>query len=259
MEIGAPLFVNYLGVLLVSCIRIFVVMFILPASSDELLTGPARNGAVFVWGTFIAVGQLELLKDMSGATLAWLCMREAIIGTIIGMSASTIFWVAQGTGVYLDDIASFNIIQLNNPLKSEQSTPISSIIMQFTISVFWCYGGMSALLGAIYESYTWWPLNSMLPVRDAMLQSFILTSADGLMLRIAKMASPVVFMLLLVDLGFGFIGRNAEKLELTNLAQPIKGIVAVVLVTLLSTMLFDQIRSELAFASFGAALSKLLH
>ncbi|WP_250479863.1 MULTISPECIES: type III secretion system export apparatus subunit SctT [unclassified Caballeronia] len=250
---------NFIGLLVVSSTRLYVVMFVLPASGENVLEGMVRNGAVLLWSSLIAVGQAPSLTDFSALNLVILCIREAIIGLVIGMAASTIFWAAEGLGVYLDDISSFNSVQISNPLRTEQSTPLSSILSQFAISIFWSYGGMIALLGAIYQSYAWWPLHSIAPMPLEILKSFIGENIDGLMLRIAKLTAPIVFILILIDIGVGFVNRNAEKLELTNLSQPIKGILAILMVALLTSMIIDQIKDELSLASFSGYLARFLH
>ncbi|WP_250507058.1 flagellar biosynthetic protein FliR, partial [Caballeronia sp. AAUFL_F1_KS45] len=65
--------------------------------------------------------------------------------------------------------------------------------------------------------------------------------------------------LILIDIGVGFVNRNAEKLELTNLSQPIKGILAILMVALLTSMIIDQIKDELSLASFSGYLARFLH
>ncbi|OPX53828.1 flagellar biosynthetic protein FliR, partial [Oceanospirillum multiglobuliferum] len=125
-------------------------------------------------------------------------------------------------------------------------------------AAFWLLGGMSFLLSAIYESYRWWPLASVTPIAGNILESFAMHETDSMMQTIAKLMAPIVMILVLVDLGFGIIGKAAQKLDINSLAHAVKGALAVLLVALLIGVVIDEVRSQLALTDISARMSAML-
>ena len=71
---------------------------------------------------------------------------------------------------------------------------------------------------------------------------FIVQQTDSLMTSTIKFAAPMMLVLVLIDLGFGLITRAADKLEPTNLSQPVKGAVTMLMLALLIGVLVSQVR-----------------
>jgi type III secretion protein T len=232
-------------------IRILVIFTVLPATSDQVLPGGARNGVIYLLSFFIAAGQpVEALAELNAATALILVGKEMFIGVIIGYAASTVFWVAQSIGVVIDNMAGFNNVQTSNPLRGEQATPVSNVMIQLAIVLFYVSGGMLFFLGVIFESFHWWPLSTALPSMSSMAENFLIHRIDSVMTMTVKLASPVIFVLVLIDLGFGLIARAADKLEPMSLSQPIRGAIAMLMMILLISTFIDQVKSEFSFQDF---------
>jgi type III secretion protein T len=183
--------------------------------------------------------------------------REVVIGLVLGFAASTVFWVAEAAGIYVDDLTGYNNAQMTNPLNQDHSTPTGTLLAQVAGVAFWALGGMTFLLGVLYESYQWWPLTSSTPVAANVLESFVLYQTDTLMETTAKLAAPMLFILVLVDFAFGFISKSAEKLDLISLAQPVKGALTVLMLALFIGIFINQVRDELVLTGLGAQLRSI--
>jgi type III secretion protein T len=179
-------------------------------------------------------------------------LKEALIGVALGFAASAVFWAAESVGTYVDDLTGFNQLQMQNPSQGQQTSLTSTLLSQFAIAAFWCLGGMTFLLGAIYESYNWWPLGSLAPAGGTILESFVLMKTDSLMETVAKLATPMMLLLLLVDIGFGFTGKVSQKLDLPSLAQPVKGALTILMLALMAAVFIDQVRGQLSLAGIAA-------
>ncbi|WP_038768785.1 EscT/YscT/HrcT family type III secretion system export apparatus protein, partial [Burkholderia pseudomallei] len=206
-------FIRFIVLLALSSERLLVLMAILPATADNVMKGPMRSGAAAVWCLFVAGGQQALIPQLHGAFLMIACVKEAVIGLVLGIAASTVFWAAEAIGTYLDDVAGFNNVQMQNPSSGAQTSLMATLFGQLTIASFWLLGGMTFLLGALYESFAWWPLGSFDPVPAPLLEMFAQARIDMLMNMIARIATPMMAMLLLVDLGLAFVARSAQKLD----------------------------------------------
>jgi type III secretion protein T len=253
-DFGASL-VRYLVVFGLASLRLMMILYIFPPSADGVMQGIVRNGVAMVFCSFIAYGQpVAQLGALNGVGLIETVLREAIIGVVLGFAASTVFWVAESAGTYIDDLTGYNSVQVNNPLRDEQSTPTGTLLAQVASVAFWTFGGMMFLLNVLYESYHWWPLLSNAPVGPSVLESFVLRQTDSLMQTVAKLAAPMVFILLLIDFAFGLIAKSAPKLDLMTLSQPVKGALTVLMLALFAGMFIDQVRDQLMLTTLGDQL-----
>lgn len=243
--------------LAVSLLRVYAVFLVLPATSDQALQGPVRNGLCICLALFIAWGQpLSLVQDMDMVRLVATLAKEALIGLVLGFAASTVFWVAEGVGVLIDNQAGYNNVQQTNPLSGEQSTPIGNLLAQLAISGFYLLGGMLMLSGLLFDSFHWWPIGSLGPAWSTILEDFVRAQTARYLELMIKIAAPALLVLMLVDLGFGVLSKTADKLEPNNLAQPVKGAVAIAMLSLLVAVFFDQVRPALSLQTLSAEMAQ---
>ena len=227
--------------------RIYAAMMVMPVSNDQVLRGGIRNGLALSFGVFIAWGQpMTVMQGMGTLDLLITVAKEGMIGLLLGYAVSIVFWTAEGVGVLIDNQAGYNNVQQTNPLSGEQSTPVGNMLSQLAISCFYMLGGMMAFAGLLFESFKWWPLGSLLPGWSQLLERFVAAQTAGLTAKVVTIASPVVMVLLLIDLGIGLIAKTADKLEPNNLGQPIKGAVAMLMLVMLVAVFFEQVRPQLA-------------
>ncbi|KAG0166418.1 hypothetical protein DFQ28_008692 [Apophysomyces sp. BC1034] len=240
--------------------RALILFFMFPPTADGVLQGVVRNGVVLMFSSFVAYGQpVSFFESMTGLMLAEICAREAIIGLVLGFAASSVFWVAESAGTYIDDLTGYNNIQITNPVRSEQNTPTGTLLMQIATVAFWTLGGMPILLGVLYDSYNWWPITSQAPAVDNILESFVLHQTDTLMQMTAKLATPIMFILLLVDLAFGFVAKSAQKLEVMQLSQPVKGALTILILALFVGIFVEQVRGQLMLTGLADYMRELAH
>jgi type III secretion protein T len=234
-------------------------MMMMPATPEQVIHGRIRISLILVLCAFIAWGQSSKeIKSLTGAALALLLFKEALIGLCLGYAAGAIFWVAEGVGSFIDNIAGYNSVQQSNPMSDAQSTPIGNISLQLVTSLFYGFGGMLVFIGLMYDTFRWWPLEKMAPMPGRLLEAFVMEQTDTIMTQIVKLASPCLICLALVDLGVGLITRTASKLEPNSLAQPIKASLALLLVALSFGIFVSQLRGEISLATLGARIERML-
>jgi type III secretion protein T len=244
--------VGYMALLALCSARLMVLMIIFPPTSDNVLQGTLRMALSLLWGSFVAYGQHAAIADASSLMVIAIGVKEALIGTMLGFAASAVFWAAQSVGTYIDDLSGFNQVQMQNPSEGQQTSLTSTLLSQFAIAAFWLLGGMTFLLGAVYDSYRWWPLADLTPVGGQILESFVLQKTDSLMVTVAKLATPMMLLLLLVDIGFGFTGKVSQKLNLNSMGQPVKGALTVLMLALMAGVFIDQVRDQLSLTGIAA-------
>lgn len=239
----------------VCSLRLFVTFSIFPPTSDSVMQGLVRNAIVIMFSSYVAYGQpIHFMESLHGAILVELLLREALIGLVIGFAASIVFWVAEGAGTYVDDLTGYNNVQISNPLRPETSTFISTMLGQVAITAFWALGGMTFLLGAVYESYHWWPVSAQGPNMANVIEAFAIQQTDSLMQSITKLAAPMVMLLLLIDFSFAFAAKSASKLDLMSLSQPAKGAMAALMLSLFVGLFVAQVTDQLSLRDLSARM-----
>lgn len=255
MQAYGPRMIQQLTVLGICTIRLYTLMTLFPPTGSSVVTGTLRNGVALMFSAFIAAAQPpSFAQSLTGLTLLTVGLREALIGLVLGFAAATVFWVAEATGTYLDNLTGFNNAQISNPMDQQQSTPSATMLSQLAIVAFWTLGGMEFLLGALYDSYRWWPVASSTPMSTDFLEVFAMHQTDTLMETIAKLATPMLLGLLLIDMGVNLASKSAQKLELSALSQPIKGAVAVLMLAMLCGVFINSVRDQLDLRLFSEQL-----
>ncbi|HWW07899.1 type III secretion system export apparatus subunit SctT [Collimonas sp.] len=247
---------NLIVMMLLAGMRIMIVFLVFPPTSDQAIPGIARNGVIYLLTYFVTAGQNpETFENLNSATLLVLTAKEAFLGLAFGYSAATAFWIAQSVGTLIDDLAGFNNIQMSNPLRGDQSTPVSAVLLQLVVTLFYVGGGMIFVLGALFESFKWWPVEQLMPSLSSTAEAFLIQRTDSIWTGIAKLGTPIMLVLVLIEIGIGLISRAADKLEPNSLSQPLRGAVGLVMVIALAAVFAGQVVNDIKFLGFGRALS----
>jgi type III secretion protein T len=223
--------------------RVLALFTVLPVLSEQFVQGTIRNGILLLISAYVAFGQPDhIVLGMSATQWVGHVAKEAMIGLVMGFAGATVFWTAECVGAMIDTQAGYNSVQLSNPLSGEQSTPVSNLMLQLVVSVFYILGGMLILIGALFGSFYLWPVMSTLPDASRVSEVFISGQVQMLMVGVVKFAAPVLLILMLIDLGIGLITRAADKLEPSSLSQPIKGAVTMLMLALLMGTMINQVK-----------------
>jgi type III secretion protein T len=227
-------------------IRIVVVLMILPLTADQIINNRARLGIAMLLAFFVAYGRPagEIQALPSGMIIA-IIVKEIIIGVALGFAISTVLWVVEYVGALIDNAAGYNSVQLQNPMSGEQATPVSDMLLRLAGAIFFAIGGGIFLTQTLFDSFQVWPVANVMPSGQGTYEVFIERQVGTLFSNMLKLAAPLLIILVLIDLGVSLLSRTADKLEPASLAQPIKGIVAILVLLLLVATVFDPLRQYL--------------
>lgn len=227
-------------------IRFAVVLMILPITAEGVINNTSRMGIAAMLALYVALGRPSgELAALGSSVLMLVVFKEIAIGVALGFAMSTVFWVIEFVGALIDNAAGYNSVQQQNPLSGEQSTPVSTLLLQLSGAVFFAIGGAVFLAQAMFDSFQVWPVAALLPSAQGAYAVFIERQVGTLFSNTLKLAAPLLIIMMLIDVGSGLLSRSAEKLEPGNLAQPIKGIVAVLIVLFMVGTVFDPLRQYL--------------
>ena len=230
---------SLLAMIALCTLRFYAAFMVLPATNDQVIQGAVRNGLCLMLGFFVAWGQpAHDFAGFSPPMLVLLLLKEALLGVVLGFPLSTVLWVAESAGAFIDNSAGFNNVQQTNPLSGQQSTPVSNLMAQLVIASFYMLGGMLVCVSLLFESLSWWPVIALTPPLGDGLERFLSSQVHGYYATAVKLAAPVLLVVVLIDLSFGLLGKTADKL------------------TLLVTAFFEQARPAIALHDLKGQLSQ---
>lgn len=231
-------------------VRFYAAMVVLPPFTGEPLNyiSPALAA---LFGIYAGMGQSAVgLAEMTAVTWVLVLVKEIVLGLCIGYATATIFWVAEAVGALFDNAAGFNSIQQQNPMSEEQCTPVSNLLSQTMIALFFMAGGVQAFVSLVLQSFQWWPMPSSHPDPAMLLNALVIRSSGEFWTSMVRCGISFVILLALVELLTGLLARVAPSLDASSWSQPTK---AAVLLAGLSTAVVVS-RQEMQFwAALGDA------
>jgi len=219
---------------------------ILPFAGGNLLPGYIRSTImltlVFIIYPMVAPCAPDRLETL--ATVLVL-LKEVFVGLLIGFVAATVFWTMEIVGILIDNQRGATMASVMDPLYGHSSSPLGTLLLQFTTVVFFSIGGFLIFLDGIFKSYEFWPVFQFYPKLEGDLAVFFLKKLDTLIRSALLLAAPFLIAAFLSDLCLGLISRFVPQLNVFFLSMPVKsGIASFILVVYLVVILY--------FASEGA-------
>ena len=224
--------------------RVLSVFAVVPFFTTSLISGLTRNGIVVVLALFISpvVGELA---PMSAPMWILIAAKEALIGVLLGLGFGIFIWAIQSVGDLIDFQTGSANAPFFDPVGGHQGGPTGAFLGWLVITLFVSAGGLLAMVGVIVDSFRIWPVASFFPNVGAVLEQFAVRQGDTLFLWIVKLASPVIFVLLLVELGMGLVSRVAPQLNVFVFSQPLKSLLAHLMMLLFVFFVYESLQEFL--------------
>jgi type III secretion protein T len=174
--------------------------------------------------------------------MALIAAKEALIGVLIGLGFGVFIWAIQSAGDLIDFQTGAGNAAFFDPAAGHEGGPTGNFLGWLVITLFVSAGGLLVLIGVLIDSYRIWPVASFFPKIGAVIEQFAVRQGDSLFLWIVKLSAPVIFVLLLVDLGMGLVARIAPQLNVFVFAQPLKSLLATLMMLLFLFFLYDSLQ-----------------
>jgi len=223
--------------------RIGAAFAICPALTDSMIPGVARRAATLGF----AVLAIPFIKEAMppGEPNVWmfatLGAREAVIGFLLGFFAAIPFWVAENIGNFIDNQRGATMGEVYSPLSGAQVSTTGIFFTQIVSTVFFVSGAILIFLGALYKSYSIWPVFtaklSFAP--NAPVQ--ILGTLDGMLRSTVIISAPVIIIMFLATLGLGFVNRTAPQLNVFFLSMPVKSALGIAMLIIYLPFIMDML------------------
>ena len=222
---------------------------ICPVLADSMIPGVARRVAVFGFACLV----IPFVKNEMppGEPNLWmfsiLAFKEAIIGFLLGFFASIPFWVAENIGNFIDNQRGATMGEVYSPLSGTQVSTTGIFFTQIVSTVFFVSGAIFLMLGALYKSYSIWPVFP----GDAFGASFVafapnapvqvLGALDGMLKTTVVISAPVIIVMFLATIGLGLVNRTAPQLNVFFLSMPVKSALGIAMLIVYLPFIMDML------------------
>ncbi|HWT21238.1 MAG TPA: type III secretion system export apparatus subunit SctT [Variovorax sp.] len=224
--------------------RLFAIFAVVPFLSGGMITGTVRNGLLLMLALFMS----PVAGDMPVASIGtWVLIagKEAFIGLLLGLGFGIFIWAVQSVGDLIDFQTGSSNASFFDPVAGHENGPTGEFLGWMVITLFVSAGGLLAMLGVVVDSYRLWPVASFFPNLGLVIEQFAIRQGDTLFLWIVKLASPVIFVLLLVELGMGLVSRVAPQLNVFVFSQPLKSLLAHLMMLLFVFFVYESLQEFL--------------
>ncbi|SDI94148.1 flagellar biosynthetic protein FliR [Natribacillus halophilus] len=214
--------INQLPVFLLIFVRILAFMATLPVFSYRNVpnTFKVAFALFFAYIIFFTV-------DVSGvgidATYFLLIIKEALIGLLLGLIATMLFYAIQVAGAFMDLKMGFLVANVIDPQTGAQSPLTGGFLYAFAILLLLVTDGHHLLLDGIFYSFAYVPVEEVNFHfgRESVLETAV--GAMSTMFVIAfQMSFPIVGALFLVDVALGMMSRAVPQMNVFVVGLPLK-------------------------------------
>lgn len=229
--------------------RMMAALSVSPFFGEQFIQGMARQ-VVIIALSFAAIPVVMVAGVQMPDTTSWplylmsVLAKEISIGLLIGFVTGVPFWIAEGTGFFIDNQRGSSMAEIFDPVSGSSSSPFGILFTKLIGVFFFIGGGFNAFLTIMYESYDLWPVFSYFPVMKASFATTALGLLDHIMGLIVTFAAPIVIAMFLAEFGLGLMNRFAPQLNVFFLAMPVKSGIASVIIIFYLVFLVGFLRQE---------------
>jgi type III secretory pathway component EscT len=162
-----------------------------------------------------------------------LCLKELLIGFVLGMFAAAPFFIAQMAGSLIDHQRGSASLQVNDPTTQTQTGPVGILYNYLLIALFFSMSGPFVFFEGVSSSYQLFPLNGSINPAFFSLQVPFWKNMVGLhqymMMMCIQLAAPALIGILLTDMFLGIANRLAPQVQIVFLGISLKSWVGIAL------------------------------
>jgi type III secretion protein T len=239
-------------------IRPLAAVSLVPLFAAANMPAAARNAFVMAVIAPVAWMQAQMPPptDLSALSLLALVVREGAIGVAIGLAFGAFFAGLKAVGEVIDHQTGLTFSQTVDPVNGNQISVTTMLLERVLFMALLAGGALLAIVETIYLSFELWPIGRPLPQFESVVPLHLIGSSGRLFAFALLLASPVLLVLLLVELGFGLLNRAAPQLNVFNITLSIKSAVGLAVLFLALPLIAD--RTVAGFAEMARLIQSVI-
>lgn len=182
--------------------------------------------ALAVWTAPLAAAMIG--KPAAPYGFGLLVVGEALVGALLGLSASLVVAGARQAGELVAAQAGLTTASLLDPETGEETSALGHLYGLIAIAVFLSMNGPLVVLDSLLRSFEAIPVGTLVFER-ATIQALFGRVAEALQLAV-RAAAPPAIALATAGVALGWLGRLAPSVPLMALSLPIRAALGVLLI-----------------------------
>lgn len=183
--------------------------------------------------------------SVKGALFIVLLLKECLLGLLLGLILVIPFWLFETVGAIFDNQRGVLMGEQINPALTSSSSLFGYIFKYAFLVVFIGYGGLARFAGFIWQSYTFWPVESLFLAGLGKGFSHWLSFLSATFSLILIYSAPFFVLLLLIEFCIAFLSLYSPKMQAMQIAIPIKIAVSLPLLAFCIPVLIQQGEAQL--------------
>lgn len=218
---------------LIIFMRFGLAVMIMPGIGDSFVTSPVRLYFALAFCLVLTPALAPLLPPLPAQTidLAGLLLREAFIGIFIGTVMRLMISALDTAGSIISMQIGFASALLFNPVTATQGSIIGSLYAMLGVTLLMVMNIHHYMLATVVDSYQIFPAGAILPDFGSMSEVIVRTVAIAFTLGV-QIAMPFLVVGLIMQAGFGVLGRLMPQIQIFFLALPAQIITGMILLTM---------------------------
>ena len=229
----------FLGTLAMTQPRILAMCLMLPLFNPQILPGMLRYAVGAALGLVMVPALLPAYAaaQPDAVQLVLIVAKEVLVGMAMGFMVAIPFWVFEAVGFVIDNQRGASIGAVINPATGNDTSVLGLLFNQAFMVFFLVGGGFSLMLNMLYDSFRLWDIWQFTPALHPGNAPLMLDQLGRLMRLMLLFAAPAIVAMFLSEVGLALVSRFAPQLQVFFLAMPIKsGLALLVLVLYMSTL-----------------------
>ena len=247
---------DHAAVFLLMLTRCSGIFLIAPFFGSLNIPFMVRAAAAFLFAAVLfpvvdGLGPVEAPTSVLMYTVA--VLKELFIGWLIGFVAYVCFSAIHMAGKVMDMQVGFAVVNVMDPTSGQQIPLIGSFLYNLGIIVFLVTNGHHMIITALAESFRVVPLLTMQP--NLSLTMIMVNFTNGIFVTGMKIAMPVTFAILLVNVALGILARTMPQMNIFVVGIPLQLMVGVGILAMLLPFyvmflggMFDEMYGKISIA-----------
>jgi type III secretion protein T len=167
---------------------------------------------------------------------------EAVTGVALGLLLGTVFHAASAAGALLDQQGGYASAAIYDPHFQQEAALFETLFLQFAALTMFTGPGLPLLFGFFMDAWVLWPPGRWRPDLTDAFRHLALRDVAASLTEGVRLASPLLGLVLLIDVAFGLMSRHAKRLNPFATARTVKAMILSFAAMLSVPALFEQLR-----------------
>jgi type III secretion protein T len=220
--------------LVVASPRIFGFWFGFPLFGQKTFPELVRGGVTLAFALFAwPITAYSMPEPMpSGYQWLYIVPKELFIGYCFGVILGVVVWALESAGTIIDNETGASNAAQMDPASGAPLGPTGMFLRQYALALVLTSGMFGQYLVALVQSLQVWPWHAPWPDNQLLSQAFFSQRSADYWATTLRLVTPVMFALLLTELGLGLVNRATPSFDVYRFGMPIKSLIAAFVMTL---------------------------